>query len=140
MNQLYYVVLLFFIISLAAGVMRWKASKADQDPDNIAKDREAEKKYAELCEADEQISVVCRGLKEEYYVLTNRRLIIDNKKGFHSIPLDTIKNVKFQKMDGGKARSSPQCQIMSVYADRKYTLARYSEVFDQISSFFFERQ
>lgn len=77
------------ISGLTMNLMRSKATKSDQDSVNIAKDQSAEEKYAALCDAGETISVVCRGFREEYYVLTNKRLIIDNKKGFNSILLNT---------------------------------------------------
>ena len=139
MSSVLLVVLMLFISSLVVSVMRWRAKKSDEDPVNAVKDKEAEEKYTALCVADETISVVCRGYKEEYYILTNKRMIIDNKKGLHSIPLDTIKKVDFRKADGGKARQPLECQIMTIHTDRKYTLARYSEKFDQITNYFFYR-
>ena len=140
MNSLFLVVIMLFIYGLVINVMRLKATKSDQDPTNIAKDQVAEEKYIALCEAGETISVVCRGYKEEYYVLTNKRLIIDNKKGFQSIPLDIITKVEFRKGDGGKVKQASECQIMTVYADKKYPMCRYSGKFDQISTYFFDRQ
>ncbi len=139
-NSLYLVVLMGFILSTVTFIWRERAEKADQDPANIAKDQEAEKKYAGLCESDETINVICRGNKEEYYVLTDKRLIIDNKNGLQSIPFDTIKKVKLQKLGGGKAGHPSLCQIITINADRKYTLARYSQKFNEIAAFFIDRQ
>ena len=132
-------VLLVLTSSIVVARMNSKAKKSDQMPKNIAKDQEAEKKYAAFCEDGETLRVVCRGWKEEYYVLTDRRLIIDNKKGFISIPFDSIKRVDFKNGDGGKARQPSDCQVMIVYADKEYYMARYSGKFNQISEFFFNR-
>ena len=137
MNSTVLIILMLVLSSVAAGVMRMRATKADQDPANIAKDEEAEKKYASLCEAGESIRVVCRGYKTDYYVLTTKRLMIDSKKGLTSIPLENITKVKFQKSDGGKARQASDCQIMTVYADKRHTMCRYSEKFDEIVASFF---
>lgn len=139
MSSLYLIVLMFAICSIAVAIMRSRATKSDQDPVNIEKDKMAEEKYAALCEDDETIKVVCRGYREEYYVLTDKRFIIDNNKGFNSIPLDAIKKVVFKKADGGKARNVEQCQLMIIYADKKYPTARYSAKYDEITSYFFRR-
>ena len=115
--------------------------KADQNPQNIERDKQAEEKYAALCGGDEKLLCVCRGYKKgEYYALSDRKLIIENdNQGQQIIPLDTIQKVKFQKIDGGKAKRYSECQLMTVYADKKYALARYSEKFDIISEYLFER-
>ena len=137
MNPLYTVLIIFLISGVVGSLMRQRVTKSDQNMENIVKDQNAEAKYAALCETGETISVVCRGYKEEYYVLTDRRLIIDNKKGFHSIPLDTIRGIDFRKSDGGKPKQASECQVMTVHADKKYPMARYSGKFDQISAHFF---
>ena len=140
MNPLFLVVIMGLISGLVMSIWKWRAEKLDKDPAKIASDQNAEEKYTALCESGETISVVCRGYKNEYYVLTNRRLIIDNKKGFHSIPLDTVTKVVLRKADGGKVKQASECQVMTVYADKKYAMARYSNKFDKISAYFFDRR
>ena len=131
--NVFYVVLMLFIVSISGAVMRYKADKADKNPENLASDEDAERKYAALCEPGETLKVVCRGWKEQYYVLTDRRLILEDKKGMQSIPLNSIQNVKFRKTDGGKARTVDTCQSIIIYANGQYSLFRYSNKFDQIT-------
>ncbi len=139
MDSFYIIIAIGLISSIVIAIMRYKAEKGDQDPSNIEKDRAAATKYSELCEESETISVVCRGYKEEYYVLTNKRLIIDNKKGFNSIPLQSISKVDLKKADGSKARSSSDCQLIMIHAEKRYTIVRYSGKFDGIAEYFFSR-
>lgn len=139
MNSLYIIVIVGLLSSIVVSIMKSRAEKADHDPANIEKDRAAEEKYSALCETDESISVICRGYKEEYYVLTNKRLIIDNKKGFNSIPLSSISKVDLKKANGDKARNNSDCQLITIHADKKYTIVRYSGKFDGIAEYFMAR-
>lgn len=139
MNSLYIVVAVGLLSAIAVAVSKRRAEKADQDPVNIEKDRAAEAKYSGLCEEGEVISVVCRGYKEEYYVLTGTRLIIDNKKGFNSIPLSSITKADLKRADGNKARTVSDCNLITFHADKKYNLVRYSGKFDKIAEYFMAR-
>lgn len=122
MNPLYIVLFMVLLAGLMGIIWRLRAKKFDQDPANIENDQKAEEKYAALCENGEEITVVCRGYyKGEYYVLTNKRLIIDNKKGFNSIPLETITNVNIRTASTGKVRYPHECQMIMFSADKKST-------------------
>ena len=140
MNPLIIVIVISLCAGLAAFGMKWRTNKSDRDPANIENDQKAEEKYAALCESGETLSVVCRGCRKgEYYVLTDKRLIIDNKKGTHSIPLDASKKAVFHNAGGSKAKQPSECLEMIVYADKKYKLYRDSWKFDQICACLFYR-
>ena len=135
MNPIYIVLIMSLCAGLAAFGMKWRAEKSDRDPENIANDQKAEEKYAAFCENGETVSVICRSYKKgEYYVLTDRRLMIDDKKGVHSIPLDMIRKIVFHKAGGGKAEQPSECMEIVVHADKKYKIYRYSGKFDQFCS------
>lgn len=140
MNPLYIVIIIGLITSITAMILRNKASKADSDPANIESDRNEEKKAVSLCDEGESVKIVCRGNgKDIYYILTDKRLIIDKHKGMSSIRLDMIERVRFYKTGGDKAKQSSDCFYFKVYVfeDKTYTFYRYSEKFEQLCDYFF---
>ena len=130
-------VIMGLITSITVAIMKAKQAKADKNPNNIESDQRAEETFAALCEADENIKVVCRGgYKGEYYAVTNKRLMINNKKGLVSIPLETIQKVRLQTLDGHKAKEPSDCYHIIINADKKYSFYRNSGKFDMLSSVF----
>lgn len=65
--------------------------------------------------------------------------MIDKRKGLTSISLDLIERVRFLKMNGDKAKSVADCFSIKLYVfeNKKYSLFRYSNKFDQICDYFF---
>ena len=141
MNSSTTILLLGLFNALLIIIWNIRTTRADENPQNIERDKQAEEKYAALCTGDERLLCVCRGYyKNEYYVLTDRNLIIeDHRKGQQVIPLDRIRKVKFKKINGKKAKHFSECQIIIVYTDRKYALTQISEKFAIISEYLFER-
>ena len=90
-------------------------------------------KYTAMCEDGETLQVVCPGFKTEYYAMTDKRLIVDNKKGVQSIPFSTITHVDCWRTGGGEASTPSDCQTISIHADKKYYIGRYSSRFEQIA-------
>ena len=134
------IILAVIVIIISVPVAIWRrrrAQKMDQDPANIENDKKVEEKYASLCESNERLIVVCRGYyKDEYYILTDERLFIENKKGVHTIPLGTVKKIEFLTVTGGKTKYTSECFTVMVYANKRYWLYRNSEKFDEICAYF----
>ncbi len=91
-------------------------------------------KYTAMCKDGETLQVVCPGYKTEYYAMTDKGLIIDNKKGVQSIPFSTITSIDCWRMGGGTASSPSECHTITIYADKKYYIGRYSSQFEQIAA------
>lgn len=133
MNPFVIGLLVVVIPVIVSSILKKKHAEEDKSPVNQARDTEARAKYQALCEEGETLQTVCRGYQTEYYAMTDRRLIIDNKKGLQSVPFESIRKVDFFKMGGGKAATASDCQVIAVHADKKYSMACYSGNFEQIA-------
>ena len=137
---IFVVVLGGLIISTSAIIIKARQKKFDNNPENVKNDEKAKENFASLCTPDETIKTACRGGHiGEYYALTTKRILINNKKGLKSIPLDSIKKIKFEKFGGGRAAEPEECFQITLYADKKYSLYRSTEKFVLISDFLFNR-
>lgn len=140
MSPIFIVVISGLIVSAGFAIIKYRSSKADANPVNIEADKKEEEKAASLCEEGESVKIVCRGNgKGVYYILTDKRLIIDKPKRMKSISLDMIERVRFLKMNGDKAKSVNDCMCIKLYVfeNKKYGLYRYSNQFDQLCAYFF---
>lgn len=139
MNPLLLGVLSVLIIGIAFVVIKVRTAKADAAPENREAVQKEEKKIKAQCKEGESVKVVCRSnKKDEYYVLTDQRLIIDGNKGINSIPLDMIERVLFYKMGGEKTRNASDCYYFKVFVfeGKKISLYRNSDKFDKLCEYF----
>jgi|GEM_PF-5151420 len=110
------------------------ADRANVQEGSQTRDTTLWDKYAAMCEDGETLQVVCPGYKTEYYAMTNKGLIVDNKKGVQSIPFSAITSVDCWRVGGGKASTVSDCQTITIHADKTYHIGRYSSQFEQIAA------
>ena len=137
MNSTFLVLLCFIIPALVRILLRARASNEDAKPVNQERDELAEERFQKLCDQGEQLIAVSRGPGNQYYALTEKRLIIEEDYSTQTtILLKDIKKLQFTNASGSKVTNINECQYVSVFSDKKYVLSRCSERFDHIISFF----
>lgn len=139
---------MIFLLSLALGlkglITSWRSQKNDSDPANQVADAEAEKRWAAQCNPGESLWVVCHYkdmLKDEYYVLTSQRLIVESDRNPHQIPLESITKVSVEDSRGWKTSDSSKALRIKIWSDQgKVTLVRTSEKFTELARCFIAMQ
>lgn len=138
MNSFTIIIIIGLITTLTGYLTTLKSTREDNNPENIEKEKKIKAKYESLLDDGETLVSVCRGDKG-FYILTDKRLFIENKKGNFAIDLDNIKKVKTQNMSGGKVSTAASCMRIIIKADKNYSLYRQSNNFTDIAQFFLRR-
>ena len=81
----------------------------------------------------ETIKVVCPQ-KKGRWILTNKRLLFEEKGGFHAIPLDKIKSVQGKNAAGNRTTSPANMVSLIVRADKDYTIGNTCELFPELAA------
>ena len=81
----------------------------------------------------EIIKVVCPQ-KKGRWILTNKRLLLEEKGGFHAIPLDKIKSVQGKNAAGNRTTSPANMVSLIVRADKDYTIGNTCELFPELAA------
>ena len=81
----------------------------------------------------ETIKVVCPQ-KKGRWILTNKRLLLEEKGGFHAIPLDKIKSVQGKNAAGNRTTSPANMVSLIVRADKDYTIGNTCELFPELAA------
>ena len=81
----------------------------------------------------ETIKVVCPQ-KKGRWILTNKRLLLEEKGGFHAIPLDKIKSVQGKNAAGNRTTSPANMVSLIVRADNDYTIGNTCELFPELAA------
>ena len=81
----------------------------------------------------EIIKVVCPQ-KKGRWILTNKRLLLEEKGGFHAIPLDKIKSVQGKNAAGNRTTSPANMVSLIIRADKDYTIGNTCELFPELAA------
>ena len=79
----------------------------------------------------ETVKVVCPQ-KKGRWILTSKRLLLEEKTGFHSISLDKIKSVQGKNAAGNRTTSPANMVSLTVKADKDYLIQTTGEPFPEL--------
>ena len=65
----------------------------------------------------ETVKVICQQ-KKGRWILTNKRLLLEEKGGFHAVPLDKIKSIQGKNAAGNRTTSPANMVGLTVKADK----------------------
>ena len=80
----------------------------------------------------ETVKVVCPQ-KKGRWILTNKRLLLEEKGGFHAIPLDKIKSVQGKNAAGNRTTSPANMVSLTVKADKDFTIQNCNDQFPELA-------
>ena len=79
----------------------------------------------------ETVKVVCPQ-KKGRWILTNKRLLLEEKGGFHAIALDKIKSVQGKNAAGNRTTSPANMVSLTVKADKDFTIQNRNDQFPEL--------
>ena len=79
----------------------------------------------------ETVRVVCPQ-KKGRWILTNKRLLLEEKGGFHAIALDKIKSVQGKNAAGNRTTSPANMVSLTVKADKDFTIQNRNDQFPEL--------
>ena len=79
----------------------------------------------------ETIKVVCPQ-KKGRWILTNKRLLLEEKGGFHAIALDKIKSVQGKNAAGNRTTSPANMVSLTVKADKDFAIQNRNDQFPEL--------
>ena len=79
----------------------------------------------------ETVKVVCPQ-KKGRWILTNKRLLLEEKGGFHAIALDKIKSVQGKNAAGNRTTSPANMVSLTVKADKDFTIQNHNDQFPEL--------
>ena len=79
----------------------------------------------------ETIKVICPQ-KKGRWILTNKRLLLEEKGGFHAIALDKIKSVQGKNAAGNRTTVPANMVSLIVKADKDYTIQNLNDQFPEL--------
>ena len=79
----------------------------------------------------ETVKVVCPQ-KKGRWILTSKRLLLEEKGGFHAVPLEKIKSVQGQNAAGNRTTAPANMVSLTVKTDKDYTLLNTGDQFTEL--------
>ena len=79
----------------------------------------------------ETVKVVCPQ-KKGRWILTNKRLLLEEKGGFHAIALDKIKSVQCKNAAGNRTTSPANMVSLTVKADKDFAIQNRNDQFPEL--------
>ena len=79
----------------------------------------------------ETVKVVCPQ-KKGRWILTNKRLLLEEKGGFHAISLDKIKSAQGKNAAGNRTTSPVNMVSLTVKADQDFTIQNLNDQFPEL--------
>ena len=79
----------------------------------------------------ETVKVVCPQ-KKGRWILTNKRLLLEEKGGFHAIALDKIKSVQGKNAAGNRTTSTANMVSLTVKADKDFNIQNRNNQFPEL--------
>ena len=76
----------------------------------------------------ETVKVICQQEKGRW-ILTNKRLLLEEKGGFHAIPLEKIKSIQGKNAAGNRTTSPANMVGLTVKADMDYSIQNTNDHF-----------
>ena len=80
----------------------------------------------------ETTKVICPQ-KKGRWILTNKRLLLEEKGGFHAIALDKIKSVQGKNAAGNRTTVPANMVSLTVKADKDYTIQNLNDRFPELA-------
>ena len=80
----------------------------------------------------ETVKVICPQ-KKGRWILTNKRLLLEEKGGFHAIPLDKIKSIQGKNAAGNRTTSAASMVSLTVKADKDYSISNTNDQFPELA-------
>ena len=80
----------------------------------------------------ETVKVVCPQ-KKGRYILTNKRLLLEEKGGFHAIPSDKIKSIQGKNAAGNRTTSPANMVSLTIKADKETTIQNTNDQFPELA-------
>ena len=79
----------------------------------------------------ETVKVVCPQ-KKGRWILTNKRLLLEEKGGFHAIPLGKIKSIQGKNAAGNRTTSPANMVSLTVKADQDFIIQNLNDQFPEL--------
>ena len=80
----------------------------------------------------ETVKVICPQ-KKGRWILTNKRLLLEEKGGFHAIPLDKIKSIQGKNAAGNRTASAASMVSLTVKADKDFLIQNSNNQFPELA-------
>ena len=80
----------------------------------------------------ETVKVICPQ-KKGRWILTNKRLLLEEKGGFHAIPLDKIKSIQGKNAAGNRTTSAANMVSLTVKADKDFLIQNSNDQFPELA-------
>ena len=80
----------------------------------------------------ETVKVICQQ-KKGRWILTNKRLLLEEKGGFHAVPLEKIKSVQGKNAAGNRTSSPANMVSLTVKADKDFTIQNTDDQFPELA-------
>ena len=80
----------------------------------------------------ETVKVICPQ-KKGRWILTNKRLLLEEKGGFHAISLDKIKSVHGKSTAGNRTTSPANMVSLTVKVDKDFTIQNLNDQFPDLA-------
>ena len=80
----------------------------------------------------ESVKVICPQ-KKGRWILTNKRLLLEEKGGFHAIPLDKIKSIQGKTAAGNRTASAASMVSLTVTADKDFLIPNSKNQFPELA-------
>ena len=80
----------------------------------------------------ETVKVICQQ-KKGRWILTNKRLLLEEKGGFHAIPLDKIKSIQGKNAAGNRTTSAASMVSLTVKADKDFLIQNSNGQFPELA-------
>ena len=80
----------------------------------------------------ETVKVICPQ-KKGRWILTNKRLLVEEKGGFHAIPLDKIKSIQGKNAAGNRTTSAASMVSLTVKADKDFLIQNSNDQFPELA-------
>ena len=80
----------------------------------------------------ETVKVICPQEKGRW-ILTNKRLLLEEKGVFHAIPLDKIKSIQGKNAAGNRTTSAANMVSLTVKADKDFLIQNSNDQFPELA-------
>ncbi|MGM9586255.1 MAG: hypothetical protein ACI3VA_02040 [Candidatus Limivicinus sp.] len=80
----------------------------------------------------ETVKVICPQ-KKGRWILTSKRLLLEEKGGFHAIPLEKIKSVQGRNAAGNRTTSVGNMAALTVKAENEYRIQNDNDQFPELA-------
>lgn len=91
-------------------------------------ERDFSRKLETVLQPRETLKAVLTG-RNQRWVLTSRRLLLDTKEGFTAVPFTAIKKAQGYTREGEKTASAAKMDRLTITAEKEYTVYNTGEEF-----------